>query len=62
MMDLSKKRDTERLRALRNADEALYELWKKCYINEPLMAALNNLQTHFIHVEIRKLATKEPQR
>ena len=48
-------RERERLIALREADEALYRLWKKCAIGETLFYEVSKLQENFIHPEIRKL-------
>ena len=49
------KRDVERLKALENADKALYELWRKSEINSPETHAINGLQLGFIHPAIRAL-------
>jgi hypothetical protein len=48
-------RDKERLRALRVADLALYKLGKQCYFDQPMRAAVDDLQYKFIHPEIKKL-------
>ena len=53
------KRDRQRLKALRVADEALYELWKQCYIGEGLFNEVSKLQLEYIHPEIRKLTERK---
>jgi hypothetical protein len=49
------ERDRKRLEALREADEALYRLWKQSEVNSQEMAAINALQEKFIHPAIREM-------
>jgi hypothetical protein len=58
MLSVKEKRDRQYLRRLREADEALYQLWKKCEVNSTIMSALNSFQCNYIHEEIRKVESR----
>jgi hypothetical protein len=45
----------EELKTLKNADEALYQLWRKLPVLGPFVLALNTLQNNFIRPRIEQL-------
>lgn len=48
-------RDKAYLATLRQADQALYELWRKLPVEGDFISALNELQHKHIHPEIDRL-------
>jgi hypothetical protein len=52
-------RDRVYLASLRQADLALYELWRKLPVEGDFITALNELQRKHIHQEIKRLVEEE---
>ncbi len=52
-------RDRVYLATLRQADLALYELWRKLPVDGDFVGALNELQRKHIHPEIKRLVEEE---
>lgn len=52
---MSKERDQEYLKALRRADRALKNLWKKCEVGSRVFNECSHMQCVYLHEEIRKV-------